>query len=178
MTNPRLDIKGGWTFDTIPEEGRENYRKMVRAVLTAIQSDGQGEDGVNSELRAVTGTAPAPRAQADGAVESESAPTRGGHAGPICRTDRSLSSPEPLQDGEDEAKRQLADELRWRREYVDEINGLQSRLLRAEQERNEALECLERIDRDCKVRSATVKCWTRTPNLSLPSVVAGERTTP
>lgn len=29
-------IKGSFTWDTIPEEGRENYRKMVRAVLTAV----------------------------------------------------------------------------------------------------------------------------------------------
>src|SRR5436305_1109158 len=28
-------IKGRWTWETIPEEGRENYRKMVRAVLSA-----------------------------------------------------------------------------------------------------------------------------------------------
>lgn len=26
-------VKGPWTFDTIPEEARENYRKMVAAVL-------------------------------------------------------------------------------------------------------------------------------------------------
>ena len=28
-------IKGRWTWDTIPEEGRENYRKLSRAVVTA-----------------------------------------------------------------------------------------------------------------------------------------------
>jgi hypothetical protein len=28
-------IKGRWTWDTIPEEGRENFRTMVSAVLKA-----------------------------------------------------------------------------------------------------------------------------------------------
>lgn len=28
-------IKGRWTYDTIPEIGRENYRAMVRDVLIA-----------------------------------------------------------------------------------------------------------------------------------------------
>ncbi len=31
-------IKGRWTWATIPEEGRENYRAMVRAVLEAALS--------------------------------------------------------------------------------------------------------------------------------------------
>lgn len=29
-------VKGPWTWDTIPEEGRENYRTMIRAALGAI----------------------------------------------------------------------------------------------------------------------------------------------
>ena len=28
-------IKGRWTWDTIPEGGRENYRKLARAILNA-----------------------------------------------------------------------------------------------------------------------------------------------
>lgn len=35
-------IKGRWTWDTIPEEGRENYRRLIRVALTAAQ---RGEDG-------------------------------------------------------------------------------------------------------------------------------------
>ena len=29
-------VRGHWTWATIPEEGRNNYRTMVRAVLTAV----------------------------------------------------------------------------------------------------------------------------------------------
>lgn len=29
-------IRGRWTWDTIPAEGQENYRKLVRAVLAAL----------------------------------------------------------------------------------------------------------------------------------------------
>jgi len=36
-------IKGKWTFDTIPEGGRENYREMVRAVLGAALAAGEVE---------------------------------------------------------------------------------------------------------------------------------------
>lgn len=28
-------IQGRWTYDTIPEKGRQDYRKMTRAALTA-----------------------------------------------------------------------------------------------------------------------------------------------
>lgn len=37
-------VKGKWTYDTIPDEGRENYRKMVRAALQAAIAAGLVED--------------------------------------------------------------------------------------------------------------------------------------
>lgn len=36
-------IKGPWTWATIPEEGRENYRQMVRAALSAATGGGVSE---------------------------------------------------------------------------------------------------------------------------------------
>jgi hypothetical protein len=37
-------IKGHWTWEKLPEDGRENYRKMVRGVIHALKGTPDAQD--------------------------------------------------------------------------------------------------------------------------------------